>query len=121
MHFYYLFFLIFVLPFLLEREYLYQRISHLFAIIMIKTAGEKMCYAIPAKITKICKDNAVADYGGIIKKINISLVSGLAPGDFVLIHAGFAIEKLDRKSAKAALKEINRDLEMIKKPKPKNA
>jgi hydrogenase expression/formation protein HypC len=72
-----------------------------------------MCYAIPAKITEIDGENAKVDYSGIIKKVNISLIDNAKIGDYTLIHAGFAIEKLDSKSAKESLKIINEDLKRI--------
>lgn len=65
-----------------------------------------MCLAIPAKI--INKEpngkNAVVDFGeGTIRKINISLVD-VKIGEYVLIHAGFAIEVLDESEAKETLR-----------------
>lgn len=72
-----------------------------------------MCYAAPAKIIKIDGDSAKVDYGGLIKIINVSLIDNPCLGDFVLIHAGFAIEKLDRKSAKESLAIIKRELKRL--------
>ncbi|MBN1157098.1 HypC/HybG/HupF family hydrogenase formation chaperone [Candidatus Woesearchaeota archaeon] len=69
-----------------------------------------MCYAIPAKIIKINEDSAEVDYGGVIKKVNVSLIEDAKAGDFVLIHAGFAIEKLDRKSAEESLQIIRNQI-----------
>jgi len=69
-----------------------------------------MCYAIPAKILKIEDDTAEVDYGGVFKKVNVSLIDEPRAGDYVLIHAGFAIEKLDRKSAQESLEIIRNDL-----------
>jgi hydrogenase expression/formation protein HypC len=69
-----------------------------------------MCYAIPAKILKIENDTAEVDYGGVYKKVNVSLINELKLGDYVLIHAGFAIEKLDKKSAQESLEIIKNDL-----------
>lgn len=65
-----------------------------------------MCYAIPAKITDIDGDIATVDYGGVIKKVNICLVHPIHVDEYVLIHAGFAIEKLDTQSAKESLQII---------------
>lgn len=65
-----------------------------------------MCYAIPAKIMSISGENATVDYGGIVKTVNISLIEDVACDDFVLIHAGFAIEKLDKQSAEESLEII---------------
>lgn len=63
-----------------------------------------MCYAIPGKVIEMDGESAVIDYGGIRKTINVSLISA-AVGDYVLVHAGFAIEKLDTGSAKKVLQE----------------
>lgn len=65
-----------------------------------------MCYAIPAKIISIKGDEATVDYGGVKKKVNINLVDNVDVGDYVLIHAGFIIEKLDKHSAEESLQII---------------
>ena len=68
-----------------------------------------MCLAVPAKIKSIEKDMAVADFGGIARKISLGVMSGVKKGDYVLVHAGFAIGKVDKKEAvniKKALKEL---------------
>ena len=80
-----------------------------------------MCYAIPAKIIEINGEEAKVDYGGVIKKINISLIDDPIEGDYILIHAGFAIEKLDKKSAEESLEIIKNDFaqfseEELKRP-----
>ena len=54
-----------------------------------------MCLAFPGKIKKITGQNAIVDFDGIEKKINISLVGDVKIGEFVIVHAGFAIEKVD--------------------------
>ena len=64
-----------------------------------------MCLAVPGKIIEIEKDNehAIADYGdGTKRKANITLVE-VKIGDYVLVHAGFAIEVLDEKEAQETL------------------
>ena len=64
-----------------------------------------MCLAIPGKIVEINnkKESATIDYGdGTKRKANITLVE-VKTGDYVLVHAGFAIEKLDEKEAKETL------------------
>ena len=64
-----------------------------------------MCLAVPAKVTKILDEEgyALVDYGGgVTRKVNISLVS-VKEGDYVMIHAGFAIEKLDEERAKETI------------------
>ena len=54
-----------------------------------------MCLAIPGKILKIKGDVAEIDFNGIRKDVNIVMVD-VEIGDFVMVHAGFAIEKMDR-------------------------
>ena len=64
-----------------------------------------MCLAIPGKIVEIDTKNqhATIDYGdGTKRKANVSLVD-VKKGDFVLVHAGFAIEVLDKKEAMKTL------------------
>ncbi len=58
-----------------------------------------MCLAIPGKIEKIENEKAVINYDGIKKEANISLIK-CKVGDYVLIHAGFAIETIDEEKAK---------------------
>ena len=66
-----------------------------------------MCLAIPGKIIKINGEKAIADFRGIKKEINISFVKA-GVGDYVVVHAGFAIEKVERKNKKQkTLKILN--------------
>lgn len=57
-----------------------------------------MCLAIPGKIISIKGQNANVNFRGIRKEVDISLVNA-GPGDYVVVHAGFAVGKLDKKSA----------------------
>lgn len=63
-----------------------------------------MCLAYPGKITKIEKNYALVDFDGVVKKINIQMVDKLKIGDYVNVHAGFAIQKLTKKDASEVLK-----------------
>ncbi|WP_077610701.1 HypC/HybG/HupF family hydrogenase formation chaperone [Clostridium sp. Marseille-P2415] len=54
-----------------------------------------MCLAVPAKITSVQGNYAYAETMGIRQKINIQLIEEPMPDEHVLIHAGFAIEKID--------------------------
>lgn len=59
-----------------------------------------MCLAIPGKIKKIFDDNtAEIEIGGIIKRASLDLIPKIKVGDYVLLHAGFAIEIIDQKEA----------------------
>jgi hydrogenase expression/formation protein HypC len=66
-----------------------------------------MCLAIPGQIVRLIPDSdlATADVSGVKRNINVGLVSpeGIAPGDWVLIHVGFAISKVDEQEARASL------------------
>jgi len=63
-----------------------------------------MCLAYPGKVIKIKNNQAVVDFNGIIKSVNIELVDDLKIGDYVNVHAGFAISKLTQKDAQEVLK-----------------
>ena len=65
-----------------------------------------MCLAIPAKIKEIKKDAALVDFGGVFKRISLGIVSGVKPGDYVLVHAGFAIGKVGKEEALDTLKAL---------------
>ncbi|MCQ5341295.1 MAG: HypC/HybG/HupF family hydrogenase formation chaperone [Candidatus Methanomethylicota archaeon] len=59
-----------------------------------------MCLAIPAKIIKIKGEIAEVDIGGIRKETSIALVKDVKEGDYVLIHTGYAIAKINEEEAK---------------------
>jgi hydrogenase expression/formation protein HypC len=58
-----------------------------------------MCLAIPGKIIDIESNNARVDFNGVIKKVSIELMSNINIGDYVLVHAGVAIEKVKNEDA----------------------
>lgn len=63
-----------------------------------------MCLGVPMKIVKMCGDEAIVQSGGLKRRVNISLLKDASVGDYILIHAGFAIEKVKEKEAEATLK-----------------
>ena len=63
-----------------------------------------MCLAVPAKIQKVEKMNAIVDFGGVAKRISLGIIDGVKKGDYVLIHAGFAIGKVEKEEAEDTLK-----------------
>lgn len=65
-----------------------------------------MCLAIPAKVIKLEGEKAEVEIGGIRKEASLALVAdqGVSVGDYVLIHTGYAITKLDEKEAESILK-----------------
>ena len=58
-----------------------------------------MCVAIPSKIVEITGATAIAEVGGQKVKARVDLLAGVKVGDYVLIHAGFAIRILDEDQA----------------------
>jgi hydrogenase expression/formation protein HypC len=66
-----------------------------------------MCLAFPGKIVSIENQQATVDFKGIQKKINISLVE-VEVGDFVTVHAGFAIQALSAEDAREVIKEFEK-------------
>lgn len=72
-----------------------------------------MCLAVPSKIVEI-KDNnvAIVDIGGVKKEILIDLLDEVKVGEYVLLHAGFAIQKLDEEEARKTL-EIFREISLL--------
>jgi len=59
-----------------------------------------MCLAIPAIVIELDEPNlAVIEIGGVRKQVSLMLVDDVAVGDYVLVHAGFAIEKVDEDEA----------------------
>lgn len=65
-----------------------------------------MCLGIPMKVIERSGDDAVAEAGGIKKKVRLDLLGDVNVGDYVLIHTGFAIEKLDTEEALETLELI---------------
>jgi hydrogenase expression/formation protein HypC len=65
-----------------------------------------MCLAIPAKVKHIEGETAEVDFGGVSKKISLGILSGVRKGDYVLVHAGFAIGKVDKTEAEDTLKAL---------------
>ncbi len=63
-----------------------------------------MCLAVPARVTAVEGEDAVLDYGGIRRKANISLLSDVKVGDYVLVHVGYAISRMDEEDALETLK-----------------
>jgi len=72
-----------------------------------------MCLAIPMKVISKKGNTAIVDLDGVRRQIDISLVSKVKIGDYVIVHAGFAIQKLRKKDAEetiALLKEVNSEI-----------
>jgi len=62
-----------------------------------------MCLAIPGKVISIDGKSGEVDFGGVIRKVNLSMVD-VSLGDWVIVHAGFAIQTIDEEEARETLK-----------------
>lgn len=65
-----------------------------------------MCLGIPMRIVSRTGDEAVAESGEVRKKIRLDLLAEADVGDYVLVHAGYAIERVDEKEALETLELI---------------
>ena len=66
-----------------------------------------MCLAIPSKIVKIEKGMATIDVDGVQRKTSLLLVEDAVVGDYVIVHAGVALHKIDEVDAMESLRIDN--------------
>lgn len=63
-----------------------------------------MCLAIPALIEQlVAEDSAIVNLGGVRKEVSLALVEDVAVGDYVIVHVGYALQKLDPEEAARTL------------------
>lgn len=63
-----------------------------------------MCLAIPARVVELRPDDlAVIDLAGVRKEISLALVEGVVEGDYVIVHVGYALTRLDPEEAEQTL------------------
>jgi hydrogenase expression/formation protein HypC len=62
-----------------------------------------MCLAVPGRIVSINGQNAMIDFGGVQREANVSLIEPNV-GDYVVVHAGFAIQVVDEEEARETIK-----------------
>ena len=81
-----------------------------------------MCLAIPAKILELvpdCEDMARVEVSGVRRQIHVGLLSGeVGPGDWVLIHVGFALSVVDEEEARITLEMLREMGELGDAPGP---
>ena len=65
-----------------------------------------MCLAIPSMIVEIEDEMATIDVDGVTRKASLLLVEDARVGDYVIVHAGFAIRKVDEEAAQESLKYL---------------
>jgi hydrogenase expression/formation protein HypC len=63
-----------------------------------------MCLAIPVKVVDVgADDSAIVDLGGVRKEISLALLDGVQVGDYVILHVGYALTRLDPEEAEKTL------------------
>ena len=72
-----------------------------------------MCLGIPGKVTEIDKNVAKVELGGLLREVSLDLCPEVSIGDYVLIHAGFAIQRLDEEEARETLDLLRQIAETI--------
>ena len=73
-----------------------------------------MCLAVPGRIIEIEGKTAIVDFGGVKREVRLDLLPDVEVGDYVIVHTGFAIERLDEERALEILEawaEVERALE----------
>lgn len=78
-----------------------------------------MCLAVPGKILSIADEDSVlrtgrVSFGGVVKEISLAYVPEAKPGDYVIVHAGFAINTLDESEAQRVFEDL-RQIEELEK------
>lgn len=71
-----------------------------------------MCLSIPGRVIKINTDVAEVSIGGTIVNVGMQMINNVNEGDYVLVHAGFALQKIDEKEALETLqllREMNEE------------
>ena len=74
-----------------------------------------MCLAIPSRITKIEDNMATIDLEGVQRQASLLLLEEARVGDYVIVHAGFAIQKLDESAAQETLDLLREAIAAVEK------
>ena len=74
-----------------------------------------MCLAIPSMIVEIEDEMATIDVDGVTRKASLLLVEDARVGDYVIVHAGFAIRKVDEEAAQESLKYLREAAEFAQR------
>ena len=73
-----------------------------------------MCLAVPLRIKEINGDEALAERDGVSRKIKVGFIKDPKPGDYVMVHAGFAIERVEEQQALDDLEAFREFQEALK-------
>jgi len=70
-----------------------------------------MCLGVPMQVKRIENDLAVCEIDGVQREASLMMLDGIGVGDYVLIHAGFAIERIDEAEAQLTLNALREALD----------
>lgn len=62
-----------------------------------------MCIAVPGKILEIYEHEALVDFGKVQKRVNTHLIDNIKVNDYILVHAGYGVEKMNEEEALGTL------------------
>jgi hydrogenase expression/formation protein HypC len=70
-----------------------------------------MCLAVPGKIMSVSEEDPLfrvgkVDFGGVAREVNLSFLPDVKVGDYVIVHVGMAISKLDEEEARKTLEDL---------------
>jgi hydrogenase expression/formation protein HypC len=71
-----------------------------------------MCLGVPMQVKSIANEMAVCEIDGVQREASLMMLDDVEVGDYVLIHAGFAIEKIDEDEAQLTLQALRQALEI---------
>jgi hydrogenase expression/formation protein HypC len=71
-----------------------------------------MCLGVPMQVKTIDNEVAVCEIDGVQREASLMMLDGVQVGDYVLIHAGFAIEKIDEEQAQLTLQALREALDL---------
>ena len=74
-----------------------------------------MCLAIPSRITKIENNMATIDVEGVQREASLLLLEDARVGEYVIVHAGFAISKLDEAAARETIDLLREAIAAVEK------
>lgn len=77
-----------------------------------------MCLAIPSKIVEIQDQMAIIDVEGVRRSASLLLLEDAAVGDYVIVHAGFAIHKIDTQTAQESLAVLRESISLLDQTDP---
>ncbi len=66
-----------------------------------------MCLAVPMRVVSVEGATGTVELGGVKQPVNFTLLPDVAPGEYVIVHAGFALERLDETEARRTIELIN--------------